>query len=240
MLEGFDCLFGASDDEDQMPVGGAASAAATGGGTEGAVVAGSRLARAEGAVAVVIVNDDESSAEEDEPAAKRPRLDSEATSGGGSSSAAPLAPPGVRVARGAEAATADDRDAVIVGGLQCDSLGGWGRIFSFTEPQARTRASVACVAFLGPTNSVPRSATFGRKQLIVDGAPTFDRVVRAHERFPALCVNAINLKGCNEITDDFIVALVEICPEITDLNLESCSPTPPSGRSRGTALCWRV
>ena len=141
-----------------------------------------------------------------------------------------LAPPG--------AAQGDNRDAAIVNGLQCDGLGGWGRIFSFTESKARTRASVACVAFLNHTNSVPRSATFGREQLVVDGAPTLERLVRARERFPALCVLAINLEVEEEeeeeeeeftgITDDFIVALVEICPEITDLNLKGCFITDVS------------
>ena len=111
---------------------------------------------------------------------------------------------------------------MIVRGLQCDGLGGWRRIFSFTESKARTAASVACVAFHGPANSVKRTMTFGRELLIVDGAPTLERLVRARERFPALCVNVINLKECEEITDDFIVALVEICPEMTDLNLEGC------------------
>ena len=65
-----------------------------------------------------------------------------------------------------------DRSAVIVNGLQCNSLGGWKTIFSFTESKARTYASVACVAFLGTANSVPRSATFGCKQLIEDGELT--------------------------------------------------------------------
>ena len=124
--------------------------------------------------------------------------------------------------RGAAAAAAGDRAAVIVRGLQCDGLGGWRRIFSFTESKARTAASVACVAFHGPANSVKRTTTFGRELLVVDGAPTLERLVRARERFPALCVNVINLKECEEITDDFIVALVEICPEMTDLNLEGC------------------
>ena len=123
---------------------------------------------------------------------------------------------------GAAAAASGDRAAVIVRGLQCDGLGGWRRIFSFTESKARTFASVACVAFYGPANSVTRTTTFGRELLVVDGAPTLERLVRARERFPALCVTAINLKGCNEITDDFIVALVEICPEMADLNLEGC------------------
>jgi hypothetical protein len=111
---------------------------------------------------------------------------------------------------------------VIVRGLQCDGLGGWRRIFSFTESKARTFASVACVAFYGPANSVTRTTKFGRELLVVDGTPTLERLVRARERFPALCVNVINLKECEEITDDFIVALVEICPEMTDLNLEGC------------------
>jgi hypothetical protein len=123
---------------------------------------------------------------------------------------------------GAAAAAAGDRAAVIVRGLQCDGLGGWRRIFSFTESKARTFASVACVAFYGPANSVKRTMPFGRQLLVVDGAPTLERLVRARERFPALCVNAIDLKGRKEITDDFIVALVEICPEMTDLNLHGC------------------
>ena len=115
-----------------------------------------------------------------------------------------------------------DRAAAIVNGLQCGGLGGWERIFSFTEPKGRTRASAACVAFFTPTNNVKRSATFGRKQLIVDGAPTLERLLRARERFPELCVRAINLQWCGMITDGFIAVLIGICPEVTDVNLEGC------------------
>ena len=216
--------------------------------------------------------------------------------------------------------------AVIVRANNADHFGEWAlrRISRYLGPKARTAASAVCVAFYGPANSVKRTVTFGRELLIVDGRPTLKRLERARERFPELCVNAINLtgcpRGCKIITDIFIVNLVGICPEIEDVVLTrckrltdasivalagscpllksvdlsscelltdasigalagscpllksvnltccelltdasivalagncpllesvdlgdaSCSPTSPSGRSRGAALCWRA
>ena len=103
-------------------------------------------------------------------------------------------------------------------------------IFSFFESSALTAASAACVAFHGPADSVKRTATFGRKLLVVDGVPTLERLGRARERFPALCVDAIDLKGCNEITDDFIVTLVDAsigalagnCHQLKSVNFCGC------------------
>ena len=118
----------------------------------------------------------------------------------------------------------DDRADKNVRGLITSktSLLGWAGIFAFNGPRACTRASVACVAFKGPADSVGRTMTFGRDLLIVDGEPTLEWLMCARDRFPALRVDAIDLNRCNEIIDDFIVDLVKICPEIEHVNLAYC------------------
>ena len=79
-------------------------------------------------------------------------------------------------------------------------------------------SSSACVAFHGAADAV----IVNRELVIVDGEPTLERL---EERLSssALCVNAIDLNRCHEITDDFIVALAEECDQLETVNFEWCS-----------------
>ena len=115
---------------------------------------------------------------------------------------------------------------VCVGGWE------WDTILGFSGAKDLTTASGVSNGFHGTANSMKRTTTVDRDLLIIPGpfgrtTPTLERLLRARERFPALCVKAIDLRSCNEcgcdpFFDYFIVDMVGMCPEIENIVLSGC------------------
>ena len=110
-------------------------------------------------------------------------------------------------------------------GLRCNTLlgeAGWPRILSFIEQNERTIvSSLTCAGLLSAANSVRRTAAFGPNQLVVGGALSLGRLVRARVRFPALCVHALSFNGCNA-TDVFVSAVALQCREVESVDRTGC------------------
>ena len=123
-------------------------------------------------------------------------------------------------------------------GLDCHSLLGWPRILSFIEQNERTVASsLTCAGFLHAANAVWRTGTFDSDQLVVGGALSLHRFMRAHARFPALSVQTLSFFGCKQLTNDSIVALAASCPLLKSVNLAFCSRITDASVVALTACC---
>ena len=76
------------------------------------------------------------------------------------------------------------------------AVGGWPHVISFMGQTERTNVtSVVCLAFLDAANAHPRSAKFGLKVLGGISAFSFDKILTARERFPALRDIVVEVNG---------------------------------------------
>ena len=119
-------------------------------------------------------------------------------------------------------------------GLRCNTLlgeAGWPRILSFIEQNERTIvSSLTCAGLLSAANSVRRTAAFGRDQLVIGGALSLERLMRARVRFPALCVHTLSLNDCCAVIDVFVGALAECCPLLESVDLSGDEDVYPHSK----------